>query len=72
MLWDRRARSSILKLSPSMKQLVTIPTRLSPPEILNPIITTLGAWYQTPICLPPMSADPGTDGQEKDHLIPVM
>ena len=35
--------SSIIKLSPSMKQLVTSPTRLSPPAML--------------ICLPPLAAD---------------
>ena len=64
--------NSILKLSPSMKQLVTSPTRLSPPTMLDPIITTLGRWYQTPVCMPPLDADPGTGGKKSDHLIPIM
>ena len=64
--------SPILKLSQSMKQLVVTPTRMNPPSILDPIITTLGAWYQTPICLPALDADPGTGGEPSDHLIPLM
>ena len=45
---------SILSLTPDMRQMVTSPTRLSPPEVLDPIITTLGRWYQTPVCLAPV------------------
>ena len=52
--------------------MVTTPTRLNPKEILDPIITTLGAWYQTPVCLAPVDADPGTGGKASDHLIPTM
>ena len=57
--------SSILKLSQAMKQLVATPTRMNPPSILDPIISTLGAW------LPPLDADPGTGGKTSDHLIPM-
>ena len=64
--------SSILRLSPSMKQLVMSPTRLNPPNMLDPIITTLGKWYQTPVCLPALDADPGSGGKPSDHLIPLM
>ena len=40
--------------------------------MLDPIITILGAWYQTPLCLPPLDADPGTGGHQSDLLIPIM
>ena len=62
----------ILSLTPAMRQVVTTPTRLNPKEILDPIITTLGAWYQNPVCLAPVEADPGTGGKASDHLIPTM
>ena len=41
----------ILNLSPNLKQVVTCPTRKD--KILDPIITTLAKFYQTPMCLPP-------------------
>ena len=62
--------TSVLSLSPSMRQLVVSPTRGR--EILDPIITTLGLWYQTPVCLPGLQADPGSGGTRSDHLIPTM
>ena len=62
----------ILSLTPAMRQVVTTPTRLNPKEILDPIITKLGAWYQNPVCLAPVEADPGTGGKASDHLIPTM
>ena len=40
--------------------------------MLDPIITTMGRWYQTPVCLAPVEADPGTGGKSSDHLIPTM
>ena len=49
---------SILNLSPNFKQLVDSPTRMNPPRILDPIITTLSVFYQKPICLPPLDPDP--------------
>ena len=63
---------SILQLNPQMQQLVKGFTRLDPPRILDPILTTLGAYYQTPEILPPLGPDPDKDGKPSDHLIPVM
>ena len=60
--------TSVLSLSPQMRQLVVSPTRGK--DIVDPIISTLGLWYQTPTCLPALQADPGTGGAKSDHLIP--
>ena len=62
----------ILHLSPKLKQLVTKPTRLNPPSMLDPIITSLGAFYQNPECVQPLDADPNTNGKPSDHLIVIM
>ena len=62
----------ILDLSPNLKQLVTQPTRLNPPRILDPIITTLSKFYQTPECLPPLDPDPVSNGSPADHLMVLM
>ena len=63
--------NSITQLSPNMKQILTSPSRLNPPAILDPIITTLGQYYQLPVCLPPLGPDLGSGGQDSDHLIVV-
>ena len=63
---------SILNLCPRMEQLVKGITRLDPPRMLDPILTTLGSHYQTPEILPPLDADPDSQGRPSDHLIPVM
>ena len=63
---------SIMYLSPKFKQVVSSPTRMNPPQILDPIITTLAAFYQTPICLPPLDNDPDKNGSPSDHLIVYM
>ena len=63
--------SSILNLTPNMKHHVRTPTRLNPPRILDTILSTLGLWYQVPVCLPPLQADPGSGGATADHLIPI-
>ena len=63
---------NILNLSHNMKQLVMDVTRLNPPAMLDPIISTLGSYYQRPVCLPPLDPDPGTDGRPSDHLIVMM
>ena len=62
---------AILDLSPNLKSVVTKPTRLNPDHILDNIITDLSKWYQTPQCLPPLDADPGSGGKPSDHLIVV-
>ena len=63
---------NILNLSDNMKQLVTDVTRLDPPAMLDPIISTLGAFYQKPVCLPPLDPDPDTNRKPADHLLIVM
>ena len=63
---------NILNLSHNMKQLVSNVTRLAPPAMLDPIISTLGAYYQQPACLPPLDPDPDSNGSPSDHLIVVM
>ena len=47
-------------------------TRLNPPAMLDPIIMTLGSFYQTPVIHPPLDPDPDSNGSPSDHLIPVM
>ena len=40
--------------------------------MLDPIMSTLGGYYQKPVCLPPLDPDPDTNGKPADHLIVVM
>ena len=63
---------NILNLSHDMRQLVTGVTRLDPPAILDPIMSTLSLYYQMPVCLPPLDHDPDKNGSPSDHLIVVM
>ena len=63
---------NILNISPQLSQVVNSPTRLNPPAMLDPIITTLGCYYQTPTIHPPLDPDPFSNGSPSDHLIPVM
>ena len=60
---------NILNLSPNFRQIVKDWTRLDPPAILDPIITTLHSYYQVPLCLPPLDSDPDKNGTESDHRI---
>lgn len=62
----------ILHLNKNLKQVVLNPTRLDPPAMLDPIITTLFNYYQEPKCLPPLDADPFTNGKPSDHLMVIM
>ena len=62
---------SILSLSPNFRQIVKDWTRLDPPAILDPIITTLHSYYQVPLCLPPLDSDADKNGTESDHRIVV-
>ena len=68
---NRLSLNPILSLSPDLKQEVKVFTRMDPPAILDPIITTLGKWYQSPVSMPPVEANPG-DGVASDHLIILM
>ena len=60
----------ILSLSPRFHQIVKNWTRLDPPALLDPIITTLSSYYQVPECLEPLDADPDKD-KRSDHRIVV-
>ena len=62
----------ILHLNKNFKQVVQDFTRLNPPRILDPIITTLSDYYQLPKCLPPLDADPLSNGKPSDHMMVVM
>ena len=62
---------SILHLNSKLRQVVTEPTRLNPPAILDPIITDLHSCYQNPKCEYPLEADDDTD-VTSDHLMVVM
>ena len=63
---------TILHLNKQMKQVVQNPTRLDPPRIIDPIITTLSAYYQLPKCLAPLESDPDKNGKPSDHLMVLM
>ena len=65
----------ILHLSTNLKSVVAEPTRINhknpkKSSILDNIITDLHKWYQKPILLPPIAADPG-QGRPSDHLTVV-
>ena len=61
----------ILALTPKFQQIVKDWTRLDPPAILDPIITTLSSYYQVPECLEPLDADPEKGGKKSDHKIVI-
>ena len=63
----------IIDLSPSLVQIVTMPTRedktTGKKAMLDPIIMTLSKYYQTPEILPALDADPDSNGKPSDHKI---
>ena len=61
----------ILSLSPNFAQIVRDWTRLNPPAILDPIITTLSNLYQEPVCTEPLEADCDKIGAPSDHRIVI-
>ena len=63
---------SILDITPSLKQVVTQPTRFNPPAILDKIITSLHNYYQVPEVKPPLDNDPDKNGKPSDHNIVEM
>ena len=63
---------AILQLNSQMKQVVSDFTRMNPPRILDPIITTLSQYYQKPLVLPPLDPDPDKDGKPSDNNIVKM
>ena len=62
----------ILNLSHRFKQCVEQPTRLSPPQVLDIIITDLHKYYQSPVVMDPLEPDPDKPGVASDHLMVVM
>ena len=66
---NRLNLSPILNLSPNLQQVVKVPTRLNPPRILDPIITTLKRYYCDPVTKPPIQADENKSGKPSDHLV---
>ena len=62
---------SILSLSPNFRQIVQGWTRMNPPALLDPILTTLSSYYQVPECLDPLDPDPDKNGKKSDHRIVV-
>ena len=63
---------SILQLSSGMRQVVTDFTRMNPPALLDPIITTLANYYQVPICMTPLGPDENSSCVESDHKTVIM
>ena len=61
----------ILNLSPSLEQVVKVPTRLNPDAILDKIITTMKKYYCSPVTKPPLLNDEN-NGKPSDHLIVLM
>ena len=65
----------IINLSPNLAQIVKSPTRRDPvtfvEALLDPVITSLETYYQTPTCLPPLDPDPESNGKHSDHRIVV-
>ena len=59
----------ILNLSPNLSQIVRNWTRMDPPAMLDPVIMTLSSFYQEPLCLAPLDADPDKNGVKSDHRI---
>ena len=62
----------ILSISPTLKQVVTKPTRMNPPRILDKIITSMADFYQEPVICPPLDNDPEKNGKPSDHCIVMM
>ena len=50
---------SILLLNKKLKQVVTSPTRLQPPAVLDVVITDLHMYYGEAQCLPPLEVPDG-------------
>ena len=67
---NRLNLSPILSLSHRLRQVVTVPTRMNPPAILDPIISTLHALYLEPATMPPINNNQG-NGKPSDHLVVV-
>ena len=60
---------AILNLDQNFAQIVTKPTRMNPPAVLDPIIMSLAKYYQEPSCLKPLDPDSNKNGAPSDHRI---
>ena len=69
---NRLNLAPILNLSPSLKQVVQVPTRLNPDVILDPVITTMWKLFLPPITKPPIESDQDKQGKPSDHLVVLM
>ena len=69
---NRLNLNPITSLSPNLKQVVKVHTRLNPPATLDPIITTLSKWYQSPVTKPPINPNRNSGGKPSDHLVVLM
>ena len=54
----------ILSLSPNLIQIVQDYTRMNPPNMLDPIITSMSVYYQRSVRLEPLDADPDIKREE--------
>ena len=61
----------ILSLSPKFQQIVKDWTRMNPPALLDPILTTMPSYYQVPECLEPLDADADQGGVQSDHRVVI-
>ena len=60
--------SDVLNLSPELKQCVDQPTRLTPPAIIDVVITDLHPWYQFPVCEDDLDVDVDAVGAPSDPV----
>ena len=58
----------VLSLSPTLKQLIDVPTRKNPDAILENIISTLEYFYIPPFTIQPLDSDADKTGKPSDHL----
>ena len=65
---NRLDLSPICRLSPQLKQVVKVPTRLNPPATLDIIITSLAKYYSAPQTKPPVESN-NDSGAPSDHLV---
>ena len=70
--FNRLKVNPILDMSPTLKQVVQIPTRRNPEATLDKIITTLSKYYLSPSTMPPLDNDVEGNGKPSDHLIVEM
>ena len=59
---------AILNLSPDLKQIVKGITRVSSQSMLDPVMTTLHSFYQTPKLEKPLDSD-DSSGSPSDHMM---